>query len=147
MKRKRSSTNNLLETQQCQYENCKNTSVSVHGKNPYCRKHTQHMCCMSNNKNIFNEVRCNAVVPMITVDNKTYCNAHYRTLIQNCNHKNCSKTRNNKDLCYDKKWYCNKHKLDTKKFQTEMVEIFDNLNTDVVEKICKIHFKNNTYIL
>lgn len=149
MKRKRSENNNekLLVYATCKYENCQNTSVSVHGKNPYCRKHTTHLCCMSSEKNIFNEVRCNSVVQMVECDNKMYCNAHYRSLIQMCNHNKCTKSRTNRELCYDKKWYCKKHRLDTKKFHTEMVEIFDKLNSDVVEKICKIHFKRNTYVI
>ena len=145
MKRKRSTCEPLLESKCCAFDGCQSLSVSVHGQNPYCREHTHQLCCMSNSKNIFNEVRCNSTVSMISVDGKMYCNSHYRTLIETCGHSECNTSRSNKDLCYDKKWYCDKHKLDTQPFITKMLNVFQKLNEDIVNKICKIHFKNNTY--
>jgi len=145
MKRKREI---LLQEHSCRYPDCPRASISVYGGNIYCREHTQHLCCMSGEKNIFNETRCNSVVPMLSVNGKMYCNSHYRTVIQTCNHKNCTKSRTDRNLCYDKKWYCQSHQLDNKKFEEEMNKIFaGDLNKDIVENICNIHFKNNTYIL
>ena len=79
--------NKLLVEKECTIENCKNKSISVRGENPYCRYHVESLCELKQQKNIFNECRCNSTVGMISCNKKLYCNAHYRTLIYTCNHE------------------------------------------------------------
>ena len=138
----------ILKIKQCMIHKCKNTSTSVYGKNPFCRQHVHSLCELNTQNNIFNEIRCNSTVPMISLNKKLYCNSHYRTLIYKCNKKKCKKYRNSSELCYDKKWYCKKHKLKKKTFFKEMLDIFhEKLPYDIIEKITKIHLKNNTYVI
>ena len=140
-------TEKVLKTQNCKILKCKNKSISVYGKNPFCRHHVNTLCELKTQNNIFNEIRCNSTIGMVSLDNKMYCNSHYRTLIAYCNHSDCNIYRYDNVLCYDKKWYCKDHKLKTESFVNKMLPIFQNkLNADLVEKICKIHLKNNTYI-
>jgi hypothetical protein len=103
---------------------------------------------MSGSLNVFNERRCNSTVAMVTLDGKMYCNAHYRTLISTCNFEGCNKQRDTNILCHDKKWYCTKHRLCDSIFINKVKGIFDdNLNEDIIERICKTHLKNNTYTI
>lgn len=106
----------ILVYKQCIFKDCKQTSVSVHGENPYCRHHTENQCCLQYTENIFNEKRCNAVCGMVEFHGKKYCNAHYRTLISKCNHPNCIKSRNTNEVGHDLYWYCKKHKPDHNNF-------------------------------
>lgn len=149
MKRKRELEQNcILKTKICIFKGCSYTSISVNGKNPYCREHTNKLCCLRNEKTIFNENRCNSTVKMIEVDGKHYCNAHYRTLITKCNNESCNINRNSNELCFDKKWYCKKHKLSDSLFINKFFSFMQNkLNYDVIHKISKIHLNNNTYKL
>ena len=139
-------TPSILKIQNCKIKKCLNKSISVHGKNPYCKNHSYDLCCMRNQKNIFNEIRCNATVEMISLDNKMYCNSHFRTLISKCNKRECSVERNNNILSFDKKWYCGKHTPNNGDFIVKMILLFqDKLPKDVIIEICKIHLKSNTY--
>jgi hypothetical protein len=136
----------ILQCNKCIEPNCDNVSCSVHGKNPYCREHVEEKCCLSGETNIFNEKRCNATIEMITCGGKMYCNGHYRTLISTCAHKDCQMKRSSNNLCYDKRWYCVKHQLKQSYFNKYMIErVFSSLDIDVVNKICDIHQKNDSY--
>ena len=136
----------LLKKRKCEFHDCDSESTSVYGSNPYCRDHCTLICCDKNEKNVFNEIRCNSTLPMKKYNNKMYCNSHFRNRIKICSHKNCFTYRDNNKLCYDNNWYCSKHKLDDCSFISEMIKIFDNsLPIDIIEKISKIHLKNATY--
>ena len=139
----------ILIHKECKVQDCKNTSVSVRGENPYCREHVHSICELKYKNNIFNECRCNSTVSMISCGGKQYCNAHYRTLIYKCNHKKCKKIRKNNKLSFDKKWYCKKHhKQQNNKFLSSLLLMFrDKIPYEITEKICKIHLKKNTCIL
>ena len=139
----------LLIYKNCRVKNCNNQAISVRGQNPFCREHVYTFCDLKTHKNIFNERRCNSTVSIVCCEGKTYCNAHYRTLIQKCNEKTCSKLRNDNILSFDKKWYCKKHKkIQNKKFLSNLFFIFrSKLPPEITENIYKFHLKNNAYIL
>ena len=139
-------TPSILKTQNCKIKKCKNKSISVYGKNPYCKEHSQFFCCLKHTKNIFNEIRCNTTVKMISLNNKMYCNSHFRTLLSKCNEDECTVKRNTSELAFDKKWYCDKHKPNNGEFICKMILTFRNdLPKDVITNISKIHLKRNTY--
>ena len=139
----------ILVSKKCVIKDCKNTSVSVKGLNPYCREHVNSICELKYKNNIFNECKCNSTVSMVSCEGKTYCNAHYRTLIYKCNNHKCKKIRKNNKLSFDKRWYCNKHQTEhNKKFLSNLLLTFKyNLPIELIVKIYKIHLKNNLYIL
>ena len=37
----------ILKTQNCKIKKCRYKSISVHGKNPYCKEHSYNFCCIS----------------------------------------------------------------------------------------------------
>ena len=83
---------------------------------------------------------------MISLNNKLYCNSHYRTLIQTCNKKGCHVFRDTNELCHDKLWYCEQHKLDENEFKVKMFLYFqNNLPIDIINKIAKNHLKSKPY--
>ena len=138
----------VLLYKKCKIENCDKHSISVGGGNPYCRDHVSFLCELKHETNIFNECRCNSSVSMVELENKSYCNAHYRKLIQTCNQKKCKTLRTNNILSFDKKWYCKNHKPNNEKLLAKLFLTFrGKLPPEITEKIYKIHLKNNTYVL
>ena len=137
----------ILKSKKCKYHHCIHNSTSVHGSNIFCRQHTISQCALKSQLNVYNDMRCNSVVPMITFRGKLYCNSHYRTLIMNCNHKKCIKTRDTSELGFDKYWYCKKHQLTEQELLVKLAVIFKNkLPFEIIQKICKYHFKNKIFI-
>lgn len=140
-------TMKLLKRKRCQTHNCEQTAISVYGENPYCREHTIEMCELQNALNVFNEVRCNSSVPMVLFYGKRYCNSHFRKLIMKCNHQKCFVSRNSTELCFDKYWYCDQHKLKEKDLLLKLAVIFRHkLPFEIIQIICKYHFKNKLYV-
>lgn len=139
---------NILKVNTCKIKKCRQQSISVYGMNPFCRDHVYSLCSMSTQKNIFNEVRCNATVQMININNNSYCNSHYRKLIYHCNDKKCTTTRNTNILGYDFMWYCNKHKLDDKFVLSNLIFCLkQKLPVDIIKKIYINHINSNPYIV
>ena len=139
----------ILIHKKCKSKNCKFISVSIYGSNKYCRDHTIKRCCMNNEKNIYNEVRCNTTIKMMKLKGKTYCNSHFRTLISTCQHPNCNVERDSNYINFDKFWYCDNHKPKENKFLFNMIHAFrqKNLPVDIISKICKKHLNNETYFV
>ena len=141
--------NSILIHKNCIMNKCKNKAVSIRGENEYCREHVRSLCLLKNEKNIYNECRCNSTVPMITVNSKKYCNSHYRTLIFKCNEHKCEKERKDNKLSFDKKWYCKKHKkMQDDKLLTQLFLVFrEKIPPEITHKISKNFLTNNNFIL
>ena len=138
----------ILVKKKCKYPKCSSFSISIYGQNNLCRHHVESLCHLSNTPNIFNTLRCNSTVSLTKYCKHLYCNSHFRTLIFKCSSTNCETLRYNNVLCYDKLWYCDKHRLDHSKFLANMFFIFKqkSLPPEIVFSIWNKHFKNNRII-